>query len=116
MACRVNCPLALIHDCIEIPGDKFAIQRIPKRKEALLVKVNAPEFAWGIEARNSISLVGVFTYHILILAGPFIFWGWWLRYHPGDSQNGSVPITIVTVLLSLFWASAGILNILRDPE
>jgi hypothetical protein len=49
-------------------------------------------------------------YHILILALPFGFWGWWQATHPGDLQNASVPVTVVLTMLSLFWGTNGILT------
>lgn len=40
---------------------------------------------------------------MLILVGPIVFWGLWLKEWPSDWQNASVPFFAVVVLLSLFW-------------
>lgn len=56
------------------------------------------------------------VYHVLILAGTFGVWGWWMRVHPGDLQNAAVPLTTVAVLLSLFWSVAGVLRILSEVK
>lgn len=73
-------------------------------------------FAWGLEARHTISALYVLMYHVLILAGPFGFWAWWAKEHPGDLQNGSVPMAIVLALLSLFWSTNGILTEGREGK
>jgi hypothetical protein len=90
------------------------MDRIPKRKTALELKTGVVEFAWGIQAQHTISLLHMIIYHFLILAGTFGFWAWWQISHPNDIQTAAVPLTTVTVLLSLFWSSAGVLKILRD--
>jgi hypothetical protein len=92
----------------------FAIERIPKRKSALEIKIGSLEFAWGVQTQHTISLMGLVVYHLLILAGTFGFWGWWIWMHPGDLQNAAVPLSTVAVLLSLFWSTAGVLKILRE--
>ena len=73
------------------------------------------EIAWGLQAQHVISLAHVLLDHVLILVGTFGFWAWWNVRHPNDLQNAAAPLTVVTALLSLFWASAGILKILREP-
>ena len=52
----------------------------------------------------------VVTYHCLMVAGPFVFWGLWLKYHPDDVQSAAVPVTVVIGALSMFWSSAQILT------
>ena len=59
---------------------------------------------------GEISAAYVAFYHLLILALPFGFWGWWQATHPGDLQNASVPVTVVLTMLSLFWGTNGILT------
>ena len=86
------------------------MERIPKRKSALELKVNAPEFAWGLSAQHAISFAGVVLYHVLICAGAFAFWAWWQIHHPNDMQDAAAPLTVVAVLISLFWSSAGIIK------
>jgi hypothetical protein len=96
-----------------IGGDSF--ERVPKRKSALEIKINSMEFAWGIQAQHTISMVGLVVYHILILVGTLGFWVWWMRSHPEDLQSAAVPLTTVAVFLSLFWSAAGVLKVLREP-
>ncbi|KAH8648915.1 hypothetical protein BGZ60DRAFT_422582 [Tricladium varicosporioides] len=115
MSCNKKCLLSIFHDCVEAPIGNFAIERIPKRKGALEVKVGSVEFAWGIQAQHVISLLRLVAYHVLIFAGTFGFWGWWQAAHPGDLQNAAVPLSAVAILLSLFWSSAGVLKILGEP-
>jgi hypothetical protein len=102
------------HDCIEPPNGTFAMERIPKRKSAFELNVGIPEFAWGLAAQHAISLVGVFSYHVLIFVGTLGFWTWWLIGHLADLQNAAVPLTTVAVLISPFWSSEGILKTPRE--
>lgn len=67
-------------------------------------------YAWGLEARYEISAAYVAFYHVVILAVPFAFWGWWQATQPSDLQNASIPVTVVIAMLSLFWGSNGILT------
>jgi hypothetical protein len=71
---------------------------------------NNSEPSWGIQAQHAISALRVVLYHLVIFAGTFGFWAWWLATHPSDLQNAAVPLTTVAMLLSLFWGSAGILK------
>jgi hypothetical protein len=113
--CNSKCLLSAFHDCIEALSGNFAIERIPKRKSALEIKIGSIEFAWGIQAQHTISLVWLVAYHLMIFAGTFGFWGWWQVTHPNDLQNAAVPLSTVAIFLSLFWSSAGVLKIFREP-
>jgi hypothetical protein len=112
--CSSSCLLASFHDCMEPPSGSLALERIPKRKCALELKVGLREHAWGIQAQHSVSFPLMVFYHVLIIASTFGFWGWWQVVHPGDLQNGSTPLTVVAVLLSLFWSSTGVLKVFRE--
>lgn len=103
---------SLFHDCLPTLHTKRAINRIPKRKYPFDTSCTDDKnaYAWGLEARHEISAAYVAFYHILILALPFGFWGWWQATHPGDLQNASVPVTVVLTMLSLFWGTNGILT------
>ncbi|MCJ1459964.1 hypothetical protein MMC28_010343 [Mycoblastus sanguinarius] len=115
-SCSSGCVFSLFHDCIEPPSGTFALERIPKRKRAIDLNEATLEHAWGIQAQYVISFVHMLFYHCLIFAATFGFWGWWLVKHSDDLQNAAVPLTTVAVLLSLFWGSAGILKVLREPS
>lgn len=112
-ACSSKCPLSAFHDGVQPPIGTFAIERIQKRKGMMQVHGDSPEFSWGIQAQHVISFCRMILYHILIFAGTFGFWAWWLVKHPNDLQNAAVPLTTVAVFLSLFWSSSGILKGLR---
>lgn len=76
------------------------------------------ESVLALRAVEHISAAAVFFFHLTILVSVFCFWIWWQYMHPDDLQNAAVPITIVLLLVSLFWASPGVLNSQRadvDP-
>jgi hypothetical protein len=101
-----------LHDCLPRLNTKRAIKRIPKKKSPFDTSSTDDEkaYAWGLEARHEISAIYVLFYHLLILALPFGFWGWWQATHPGDVQNASIPVTVALTMLSLFWGTNGILT------
>jgi hypothetical protein len=103
---------SLLHECLPRLNTTRAIKRIPKKKSPFDTSSTDDKnaYAWGLEARHEISAAYVAFYHLLILALPFSFWGWWQARHPGDLQNASVPVTIVLTMLSLFWGTNGILT------
>ena len=107
---------ASFHDCVEAPNGDFAIDRIPKRKRLLEIESGSVEFAWGIQAQFAISFVHVVVYHILILFATFGFWAWWQARHPNDIQNAAVPLTTVSVLISMFYSSVGGLKVFREKS
>ena len=109
-ACSSNCLLSTLHDCVDPPIGKFAVERIPKRKSMIHFSTDNLEFAWGIQAQHAISALRMIVYHLLIFASTFGFWAWWLVFHPNDLQNAAVPLTTIAVLLSLFWGAAGVLK------
>ena len=91
--------------CGRYPNPRGALDRIPKRKRWLDIDGQERELFWGLLATERASTFRIFLYHILILSGPFVLWWLWLFYlgHPGDLQNASVPLSVVCVLLSMFW-------------
>lgn len=108
--CGSSCVLSLIHDCVESHLGNWALGRIPKRKFAIELKVKSREDAWGLQAQHAPHGLIILLYHVLILSGTFAFWIWWQINHPADLQNAAVPLSVVTVLISLFWSSAGLLK------
>jgi hypothetical protein len=84
------------------------LERIPKRTRCFDGDKSSP--IWGLEAVFAVSFAYVFTYHFVMVAGPFAFFAWWLKVHPDDLQNASIPLAIVLGALSLFWSGAGILT------
>jgi hypothetical protein len=75
---------------------------------------SAPEYVWDDEVMHLVSVVRVFLAHVAFVATPFGFFIWWLRMHPADLHSVSVPLTVASVFISLFWSSSGILDTLRS--
>ncbi|KAF2804373.1 HET-domain-containing protein [Mytilinidion resinicola] len=124
-ACDQPCPWSwsYFHECMPQLNTLTSITSIPKKRKQFNTTTTsstftppADAFAWGLEARHSISALYVVIYHVLIVAGPFAFWAWWMTRHPGDMQNASIPTTIVLGLLSLFWCTNGILTQGRETK
>lgn len=115
--CGSNCWIPLFHDCFEIDEEGLT-NRIPKKKSPFDVDSRdlSERYAWGLQARYRISGLRVMLYHILILVVPFILWGWWLKNHPDDIQSASIPLTVILMLISLFWSATGILKAARDSS
>ncbi|CZR58307.1 uncharacterized protein PAC_08199 [Phialocephala subalpina] len=113
--CPNRCRLANIHDCVEPADGTFAIERIPKRRGPLEIRESSIERAWGIQAQNDISAIGVVTYHFLAIAATIGFMGWWIHGHAGDLQTATVPLSIAISLIALFWSTVGVLKLLREP-
>lgn len=107
-ACDSPCTQRFPHDCIFLTENTANIARIPKRIKKFEDDERLP--IWGFEPVFSVSFTYVFVYHCVILIGPFIFWGVWLKYYPSDLQDASVPLSIIIAALSLFWSAAGILT------
>jgi hypothetical protein len=108
-ACSSPCRWLIPHDCLTSPGGKKdLLDRIPKRNRRFETDQSSP--IWGLECVFAVSATYVFAYHCVMVAGPFSFFGWWLRSHPNDLQNASVPVAVILGGLSLFWSSAGILT------
>ncbi|KAL7936336.1 hypothetical protein V8C35DRAFT_254880 [Trichoderma chlorosporum] len=106
-ACCSPCTWPFPHDCIHLL-DTYNLTRIPKRTREFERDPSSP--IWGFETVFAVSFSYVLAYHCLMVAGPFIFWGLWLKFYPDDLQDASVPITVVIGCLSLFWSGAGILT------
>jgi hypothetical protein len=100
-----------LHECLPPLNTRRAIKRIPKKKSPFDTSSldDAEAYAWGLEAIHEISAFHLAAYHVLILAAPFGFWGWWQATHPNDLQNASIPVVVVLTILSLFWGTNGIL-------
>jgi hypothetical protein len=89
------------------------VDKLPKFNKLLDKQVQGAEHVWGIQARYVVSAVRVAIIHALILFVSFGLWIWWQWRHPDDLQGAAVPLTVAGVLMSTFWASAGVLKILR---
>lgn len=98
--------LCLFHECSgrNHCGKYRVLDRLPKRRRKWEIdNDDEKDEAWGLHATFGVSFYKVALYHLLILTGPLVFWGFWLRSWPKDWQNASVPFFAVVVLLSLFW-------------
>jgi hypothetical protein len=58
---------------------------------------------FGIEADYMLSGLIVFVYHVFAILGAFLFFVYWLFYHPSDLQNASVPLFTVLALIMAIW-------------
>lgn len=92
------------HSCLPRLNTKRVITRIPKKISWFDTSStdDSKLYAWSLEARHESSAAYVPFYHLIILAPPFSFWGWWQASHLGDLHNASVSVTIVLAMLSLF--------------
>ena len=98
--------LCLLHQCKgrNHCGKYRVLERLPKRRRKWDIdRDEEVEEAWGLNTVFAVSFFRVTLYHLLILVGPIIFWGLWLKKWPSDWQNASVPFFAVVVLLSLLW-------------
>lgn len=96
----------LLHQCKgrNHCGKYQILERLPKRRRKWDIDLDEEgEEAWGLNTVFAVSFYKVTLYHMLILVGPIVFWGLWLKKWPSDWQNASVPFFAVVVLLSLFW-------------
>jgi hypothetical protein len=114
--CKESCLLSFFHDCVELRTGTTILRRIPKRRQALQLKVNDPEEAWGLNAHYTPHFLRVFLYHCLVLAGTFAFWTWWLVIHPNDLTNASIPFTAAATIIALFWSSLAALKALKETR
>lgn len=96
------------HGCAASDKKIVHVQRIPKRNREFKDDLTSP--IWDLETNFEVSFAYVLVYHCIMVAGPFGFFAWWLKDHPGDLTTASVPVTIVLGALSLFWSGAGILT------
>ena len=89
--------------------------RIPQKKSAFDAPSSAPtshldlvdKVAFGIEASYLPSHLFFLVYHVAFLLSGFGFWAYWIRHHPDDLQNASVPLFTVIMLIGSFWTLFG---------
>lgn len=89
--------------------------RIPRKKGSFIVNSrlqgfepgDAERIAFGIEANYFLSHTTLLVYHLLFILPGFVFWGYWLRYNPGDYQDASVPLFAIVVLIGTVWGLFG---------
>ena len=110
--CRQSCIrsrldlLCLLHECQgrNHCGRFKILSRLPKRlRKWEADQDHEKDRAWGLHVVFGVSLLRIVSYHALIVAGPTIFWGLWIKRWPRDWQNASTPLFGVLMLLSLFW-------------
>ncbi|EXJ74071.1 uncharacterized protein A1O5_02365 [Cladophialophora psammophila CBS 110553] len=99
------------HECIGPLTQQRMYERLPKKKNFWDVKGANYSEAWGLESRYKASFIHMLAYHLLMVVGPFGFWGWWQSRHLDDMQGAAVPLTIVLALMSMFWSSIGLLRL-----
>jgi hypothetical protein len=62
---------------------------------------------FGIQANYMLSLARMIMYHVIPILSGFAFWVYWLKHHPSDLQNASVPVFTIGMLLGTSWALLG---------
>jgi hypothetical protein len=92
--CKESCVLSFFHDCVELRTGTMILRRIPKRRQALQLKVNDPEEAWGLNAHYTPHFLRVFLYHCLVLAGT-------VHLHSGLGGWSSIQTTLRMLLFPL---------------
>ncbi|KAF2733226.1 hypothetical protein EJ04DRAFT_553481 [Polyplosphaeria fusca] len=96
------------HRCFHLHKDSQKWRRIPRRNAEFETKSGQPgEIAYGIEAVYLLSFPTVFVYHLLSLLALLGFWLWWLKQHPDDLQNASVPTMVFLAIVASFWVLPG---------
>lgn len=111
-ACDPDCSWSLLpsflHKCRPLPHNSHKWKRIPRKKSAFNISWSQPgEVAFGIEADYALSFAILFIYHVVFIFSALGFWVYWLRNHPDDLQNASVPTFTVLGLLGAFWGLLG---------
>jgi hypothetical protein len=117
--CNALCYWSLLprylHKCRRLPADSQEWLRIPRKKSTFhntsalySPSLNTVEkTAFGIEAGYLPSNAFFFLYHTILILSGFGFWVYWLKQHPSDLQNASVPLFTVFGLIAAFWAFLG---------
>lgn len=85
-----------------------AVLKLPQRNKRFNLSSHlSRETVWGLHAQVRISAAMVVAWQLAITLGGWFFVGWWLKDHPGDPQNASVPITLIIAALMLLWLPLG---------
>lgn len=96
------------HRCSRPHTDSHKWKRIPRKISLFDTKEAQPEnVAYGLEAVHVLSFPMIFIYHTLSILAWFGFWVWWLKLHPYDLQNASVPMIVFLGIVSSFWVLPG---------
>jgi hypothetical protein len=111
-ACGPQCPWALLpsclHKCRSLPYNSHIWKRIPRKESAFSVdQSRSGDVAFGLEADYSLSFAILFMYHVTVLFPAFSFWIYWLRNHPNDLQNASVPAFTLLGIIGACWGLFG---------
>jgi hypothetical protein len=77
--------------------DELASQIFPKRQRSFEADQASP--LWGFETVYTTCNTRSIAYHCVMVIGSFAWWAWWLKEHPDDLQNASVPATLVLAAL-----------------
>lgn len=114
--CLKPCWFPSLHDYVLLEENTTVItDRLPKKNTEFRIDIqdSNEKYAWGIQARYTVSGSWIVVIHAVILCVAFGLWIWWQRKHPDDLQGASVPLTVAGILISMFWSSTGVLRGLR---
>jgi hypothetical protein len=107
-ACHQRQPLLHWHyQCKKLGLQSHDLLRLlPKKRTELEEGGDKREDFWGIYAREIISLRWVLFYNFICVSPMLAFFMVWVLPlgHSTDLQNPSLPISIMTAMLSLFWS------------
>jgi hypothetical protein len=111
-ACGPQCPWALLpsclHKCRFLPYNSHIWKRIPRKESAFSVdQSRSGDVAFGLEAEYSWSLIVLLMYLLMVWFLLFGFWVYWLRNHPNDLQNASVPTVLLLTFVNVYWQISG---------
>jgi hypothetical protein len=85
-----------------------ALSKLPRRSQRFNLQTYiSRETIWGLHAQVHISAAVVAAWQLVITTGGWVFIGWWLKDHPDDLQNASVPITLIIGAVMLLWLPLG---------
>lgn len=113
--CESFCPWSYIpilkHKCARLHKDSHIWMRIPRKKSEFDIMAGNPgDLAYGIEAVYALSFPIIFIYHMLSILAWSGFWVWWLKTHPNDLQNASIPTMAYLAILASFWVLPARIN------
>ncbi|KAK7916911.1 hypothetical protein PG985_010519 [Apiospora marii] len=97
----------LHHTCKVLRGHSHdVLHRLPKRTQELELGGDKRERFWGISSRENVSLQRVLLYNLVCILPVLAFFFAWLlgTGSPTDLQSASVPMGMMGILLTLFWA------------
>lgn len=95
------------HKCKKLGSQSHDLLKLfPKKRTALEEGGDKREEFYGIYARENVSFIWVLFYNFICMLPMLAFFIMWInpQGHSTDLQNPSVPFSMMTAMLSLFWS------------